>query len=490
MSLRDNPIIMFFPRTGPNFLEPPFGLIALGTTLKAAGFDVHVIDCRVEDFSKKTKELLHGRIPLFFGVTSMTGPQIFHAIKISKWLKSNFNAPVVWGGLHVTLCGEQAISEDFIDFILRGYADHSIVQFAETLVNGGPLKEIPGITLKPEGMHGVFSHPSIPVVNLEELPMPDWGLVDVNNYLNSNYLMEKTAYLFTSRGCVHSCIFCYSLPVNNKKWQGRTARQIIAEIEDLRARIDFDVIFFHDDNFSVDRKRMKDVIAYLKNSGIRFVLSANCTNIDDSFVELLSGSGCMRLDFAIESGSPAILKKYSKGFTIEDAWIAIEKASEKGIPVNLSFIFGHPDETKAEIYETMEFIDRIHARWPAINILDIKMLTPYPGTAIFEQCLKSGLKEPTSISEWGDFYWNTKNLQWNKEALLCQDLSFISLFAFRHNHLRSKHLFLQKTYNVLHLIEKMRWHRRYFKFPVELRAMHWTLVMYNRLMKILEMSFL
>jgi hypothetical protein len=132
----------------------------------------------------------------------------------------------------------------------------------------------------------------------------------------------------------------------------------------------------------------------------------------------------------------------------------------------------------------------IRRRWPAVNILDIKLLTPYPGTAVYELCRRHGFIPPQSLEQWGDFYWNSRKLAWSPEPALCQDLSFISLFAFRHNHLHSNRGWIEWIYRRLHALELWRWKRRFFSFPLELRLMHWALRLYNRLLQKLDLSYL
>jgi radical SAM superfamily enzyme YgiQ (UPF0313 family) len=118
--------------------------------------------------------------------------------------------------------------------------------------------------------------------------------------------------------------------VHRGRWQGRTAGQIIAEIDQLTELVDFDTVFFHDDNFSADRGRLQEVVGRLRQGGKKFVLSANGGDIDDAFLDLLQGAGCARLDFAVESGSPSILKSYNKGFALDNVVAHLEGAARRG----------------------------------------------------------------------------------------------------------------------------------------------------------------
>lgn len=469
-------ILLIFPKTGPDFLEPPFGLISLGTTLRASGYEVEILDCRLTSFSKfistKTKNEY-----LFVGLTIMTGPQIGFARRVASELRTREMGPLVWGGVHATILPDQTIADEFVDYVLTGYADRTVVLLAESFSKGNFFpKEIDGLYYKKDGL--VISNKKISSPRLQELPIPDWTLVDVKKYVNRIFTGKDSIYLFTSRGCPHSCTFCYGISFHGKKWQGRPAEQVILELENISKMTNYDVVFFHDDNFSASHARIEKIVGYLKQMNKKYVLSSNAVDLNDSLLELFARSGCIRLDVSIESGSDKILSLYNKGFTVSEIKKILAKAHALNLPINVAFIIGHPKETNDDLLKTLDLVDFIRLNYPEDQILDLKILTPYPGTPIFEEAIKLGLKPPTKLADWSDYYWNTLG-PWRDKSWHLIDLSFWSLFYLRNNHLGHVKFPLSVGIKLMFFISRWRWNNRYWKYPLDSRLAHFALKLYN-----------
>ena len=98
----------------------PMSLLCIATPVMDGGYDVKIIDQRVEPrWRSVLKEELR-KDPICVGVSSMTGPQLRHALEISKIAKEYGNAPVIWGGIHPSLLPEQTLRNDNIDIVVQG----------------------------------------------------------------------------------------------------------------------------------------------------------------------------------------------------------------------------------------------------------------------------------------------------------------------------------------------------------------------------------
>lgn len=471
-------VLLFFPSTGPNVLEPPFGLVCLATQIKNAGIEVRIIDCRVESVSQVLKELQTKFHILFAGLSIMTGPQITFALRLASYLRKKGIGPLVWGGVHVSLLPEETLKHELVDYILKGYADLSIVDFCKALKGEKSFEEVEGLGYKRDGK--LIIHPCAPNPRLDELPLPDWSLVDLKHYTHSDsvFLRQKAVFLFTSRGCPFSCSFCYGSSLHDKKWQGRSYEQVVCELESLEKQISFDSVFFHDDNFSVDKERLKKVASYLKEKKKSFVVSANLSTVSEEFVRLLSECGCLRLDMAIESGSEKIRGKYQKHFSNDQILKVFDWSNQYKLPMLTSFIVGHPEETQADTEETMALIDLIKKKYPLIEVIDIKVLTVYPKTLLASEVAPLGFTFPRELPRWGQFFWNTTNGSWQKKWH--HDLSLVSLFAFRIHHFPPSGFLTHAVYRLLHHVSLWRWRKRFFSMPIELRALHLILKLWGR----------
>ncbi|GAG05727.1 unnamed protein product, partial [marine sediment metagenome] len=103
--MKKNLVILFYPKTEKENVSKniPLALLKLGSELKGAGFDVAVIDERFEEnYKDYLKDILNKAI--FFGVSAMTGYQIYGGLKASSFVKKiNRNLTVVWGGWHPSI---------------------------------------------------------------------------------------------------------------------------------------------------------------------------------------------------------------------------------------------------------------------------------------------------------------------------------------------------------------------------------------------------
>jgi len=145
------------------------------------------------------------------------------------------------------------------------------------------------------------------------------------------------------------------------------------------------------------------VLKLVEQSGlaekIKFTCSCRSNLVTEDIVADLKRMGVVSVGMGLESGNPRILH-YLKGkkVTIEDNRRAIELLTSAGIKANASFIIGSPDETEKEIMDTYDFI-----RKSKLSFVDTYVLTPYPGTPIWDFAKSRGL-----ISN--DMDWNKLNV--------------------------------------------------------------------------------
>ncbi|NDU79632.1 hypothetical protein GWI34_44660, partial [Actinomadura sp. DSM 109109] len=92
------------------------------------------------------------------------------------------------------------------------------------------------------------------------------------------------------------------------------------------------------------------------------------------------------------------LRKIKKGITLEQVEYAVALAKGNGLRVWCKFILGHPDETRAEIRDTIDFIAKINP-----NQLSVSIMTPFPGTPIHEMALRGEGGYRLLSGGWEDF---------------------------------------------------------------------------------------
>ncbi|GAG10755.1 unnamed protein product, partial [marine sediment metagenome] len=168
-------------------------------------FDIKLIDDRVEsDWKSKLISELK-KEPKIVGVTSLTGKQILSALEVSKIVKENSNALMLWGGIHASLLPKQTLENKYIDIIIEGEGEFTFYELMKALEKNKSLKEIKGLWYKKDGK--INSNPKRPLLNLDTLPIPPYHLIDIKKYVQVRKTRDyrPSINLMTSRGCPNKC---------------------------------------------------------------------------------------------------------------------------------------------------------------------------------------------------------------------------------------------------------------------------------------------
>ncbi len=366
----------------------PFALICLASVLRDNGHDVHIFDRNLQEAS------LEGEIkkiyPDMVGITSFTGPMILDALEVAKIAKKTVNAPIVWGGVHPSMLPIQTIENPYVDVVAVGEGEQTILDLACAIERNKPLEGINGILYKENGKIRT-NPPRQFVTDLDELPMPAWDMIDLGKY--------SSLQLFTSRGCPYNCAFCYNKKFYNCKWRGRSSEKVIEEISYLKSKYKTRWFVFGDDNFTCNRKRLREICNGLIDEDIDLYwrCESRVDNINSEILGLMKKAGCHVIYFGVESGSQRILDTIDKRITTTKARDAINLCSDHGIASSAAFLIGLPTETEEDLMLTKKF---------ALDLplwgITVKIYVPYPGTDLYDYCVSSGLyNPPQSLEEWG-----------------------------------------------------------------------------------------
>ena len=466
-------VAMVMPRTGPTLLFAPYNYMALAADLRARGYEPLILDERLDDVDAA---LLDPALrPRLRGVclSSMMGPQLSYALARSAWVKEHLpGVPTIWGGILPTELPEQTAAHPAVDVVVRGWGEGRLPDLLDRQADGAALDDVPGLVWSDaDGVQAAqlprqksADHPAL---------VYDWDSVDLSPFLMEGYgLGRRTLVMITSRGCPHHCTFCYGPQFHDSTWSGQPAEQVLADVDRLSERYHFDSIFFNDDNFAVKWSRTAEIVEGMKRRGLTYGLSFHASYLDDERIKFLKDTGCVRLYWGPESGSPRMLEILKKGQTPEQNLEIAHAARKHGLGALMGFMVGHPRETEADLQMTLDHIDALMAIHPGLDISDIKIFTPYPGTEFYSDALAHGFEPPEELEGWASFYWNKANLPWltpdQRDRL--EIISYTSLCAFATWRTQGLNPLQNRVVGALNKAEAFRWRRRYFKHAPELRA--------------------
>lgn len=356
---------------------PPLGLGYLASSLREKfgknSFEFRIISNKVSEEIKKFK-------PDLVGITAVS--QNYNLAKKYAKIAKKYGLPVIIGGVHITTLPSTLTPDMDIAVISEG--EKTIGELFDlytqnNLLNKKALKKIKGIAFRNRGKI-TLTGPRPMIQPLDQIPMPARDLMAISN----------PTYMFSSRGCPYRCHFCASC----RFWKTTrffSAPYVVREIKYLHQKYQITHIDFWDDLFIANRKRLKQIFILLKKENLLGKLSFGCSLrsnlVDEDLVRQLKEMNFTRVSMGLESASPRILE-YLKGtsISVQNHQKAITLFQKYKIPPGASFIIGSPQETKEEILQTLNFIKKNPLRG-----FDVYVLTPLPGTPIWEYALKKGL---------------------------------------------------------------------------------------------------
>jgi radical SAM superfamily enzyme YgiQ (UPF0313 family) len=171
------------------------------------------------------------------------------------------------------------------------------------------------------------------------------------------------------------------------KFRGRSAKNVVDEVELINENYGLDYIEFIDDIFTMDHRRVRAVASELISRGldVRWAASSRVNTINRELIGTMKKSGLVTLYFGVESGSQRMLDMMNKRITIDQVKAAFGTARECNVDTIGSFILGYPGETLDEMRQTIRLSIELDP-----DLAQYTILTPYPGTPIYEELKAAG----------------------------------------------------------------------------------------------------
>src|SRR3989344_3720305 len=115
----------------------PLPLLTISGPLVGRGYNVKIIDQRIDaDWEATLKRALKDN-PICVGLSTMTGLQIANCLEIAKFVRSESpNTKIVWGGVHPSTFVDQTLSHPLVDIIVRGNGEFGFLELVQALERG------------------------------------------------------------------------------------------------------------------------------------------------------------------------------------------------------------------------------------------------------------------------------------------------------------------------------------------------------------------
>lgn len=397
----------------PEYSAPPLGLCYIAAMLRQNGYvvsiyDMHQLAALPEDIVKKCRELN----PKIIGITAST-PSFPNAAQIARFVKAwNQDIVTVIGGPHATGIPDQCLLSGSFDFVCIGEGEEAMLELANAIINDkSDPREIPGFAYLSD-KKVIFSSPCNRVTNLDALPLPARDLIDIDKYYQKGSLIS-------SRGCPVGCDFCACASISGNTYRTHSIDYVLNEVEHMMERYGYHYFDFHDDTFNLHAERVFNFCDEIKKRNLSFEWGCFCRadQLTLKMAKAMADAGCTVIQFGVESGNDAVLESINKKTTVQQIMNAVTFASKVGIKqITCGFIIGHANDTEQTVQDTINLGLRLHDL--GATRLTLSLLTPYPGTKIYDNRDELGIELLTDDLEQYTFsrvVAQTQNL--NKDKL-------------------------------------------------------------------------
>lgn len=430
---------------------PHLGLAYLAAVSERRGDEVVIFDADVE--RQPVAEFMQEFRPHIVGITANT-PQVKQAWRTARAIKEVVDVPVVLGGPHVSVLPEESCEKPYVDIVVRGEGEDAWIDICDRLE--AFLKDQPeysteaflhpenevfdncaGITYRTSDGQ-IHNNPDRPAIaDLDGLPWPAYHLFKMEHYTNLQPATDhvdgaRSFSIMTSRGCPYRCTFC-SQSIMPIKWRSRSPENVIAEWRHLVEDMGAQEIGILDDSANIRVKRMEELGRMLIDNNLThvpwiFVNGIRANLASKELLALLKTAGLKRVAFGVETGDEDILLSIDKKVDHDTIRQAFKNAKEIGLETIAFMIIGLPGETRESMQKTIDFAIELDPL-----IANFSMMTPYPGTKVYEIVKRQGR---FLINDWEDYVFFEQQARYEMGGMTAELVEEMYRKAYRQFYLR------------------------------------------------------
>jgi radical SAM superfamily enzyme YgiQ (UPF0313 family) len=383
----------------------------LASVAKRHRCDVAILDCKKERFDYKDFEryIKENHFDLMgFQIFTYDINRVKRHVDLAR--KYNKEALIIGGGAHPSGDPMGILGYiDNMDFAFKGEGEIGFGRFIEKLMEVGisgikenfaALKKIPGLIFRDEDGKIVFNEPEY-VDNLDALDLPAWELMDPRTYPEAPHggfaRQFPAAPIIITRGCPHFCTFCAGKSVTGPKIRRRTIDNVWGEVEYLTDRFGIKELLIEDENFTLHKRLLTEfchkVISSKKKISWSFPSGIRLETLNSDNLRLMAEAGCYSLAVGIEFGSQRIHDLTRKRLNIDMIREKVALLAKTNIKTTGFFLFGIPDETKADMQNTVRLALELD-----IDRAQFNNFMPLPGSELWDYLVQT--------NKLGDVNWD------------------------------------------------------------------------------------
>ncbi len=359
-----------------NEKRPPLGVGSIISALRLKGHNVFFIDNYLSPSPFIHEGFLQKNSIDFVGVYTNTicyrdSLRMFSEMDQLRE-KQLWNGKIIAGGPHTSVAPDTI--PDYVDYVVQGEGELAIFD----IIQDAPSERI----IRKER-----------IKNLDSLPFQPWDLFTEMPYdLSCPWLdIQPIFTMNTSRGCPFQCSFCSVHSVWGKECTLLSAPRIIEEIEYVITTFGVKGVYFREDNFTMNNKRIEEFCELVLKKNLRFSWACESradTLCDKNLLQLMHRAGLSAVYIGAESGSQRILDMLNKKISVENIEQSIRLCKKYNIKTYCSLIIGIPGETTKDYLMTENLIQKLKPFQHFYNVF-----VGIPKSQLYQYIVKNNLYE-------------------------------------------------------------------------------------------------
>jgi radical SAM superfamily enzyme YgiQ (UPF0313 family) len=423
----------------------PLGLLSLATVLHQDRFDVEILDVNSlssDPTFRSVPDAIIERNPDIVGFSTMCN-FYFELTKFAETVKDRRpHINILFGGVHASNVDRETM-EIFpqVDVVVRGECDHNISRIMASIGDPGAMSRIPGLTFR-DGGTIVRTPDSHPVMDLNSLPLPDYGLFP------STQLLDFIP-IDVGRGCPFTCAYCVSNKMAEGTFRQRSVENVTKIAQTLVSDFKMKRLRFEHDLLTLNRNWILELCDALiaEKLDIRWGCLSRVDTVDDDILSRMAQAGCDEIFFGIETGSSNMQKLVKKKLKLNRAPEIVGKACELGILATCGFIVGFPQEQIDDVAQTMRLMLELYFAGNRDQVeLHLRLLVPFPGSPLYEQ-YGNALALDRHLSDFSIYPSTPVDMEFIKKY----PQVFSPLYYYSPEHI-DREVFVRVTYLMLNLL--------------------------------------